>query len=112
MSRPGNAIPPIPPNTDFTVEYPFHAAATASGTIPYSGFLYDEGDGGSFSGSLTINPRADVAVELTAADGGLLISTITYTIRITNNGPSALTSANVRLDYPPVWSIRVHRSVR
>ncbi|MFG1627091.1 DUF11 domain-containing protein [Kribbella sp. NPDC049227] len=53
--------------------------------------------------SLTIEPpttNADVAVSMTASVRTLLISRITYTVTIKNNGPSAATDVRVVGTYP------------
>ena len=58
--------------------------------------MYNGGTGGTATATLTVTPVADLAI--TKTDGVTDVArgaTITYTIVVTNNGPSAVTGATV-----------------
>ncbi|CAM5643214.1 Tol-Pal system protein TolB [Streptomyces avidinii] len=84
--------------TDFQSTTLYSAApdGTATTTIPVTANLYSVTDWAAGSAPA----QADTALTLTAASTHLLSGSITYTAKVTNNGPAATTGTTVVVNVP------------
>lgn len=98
------ALGNVPSGESRTVVFTFRVKDTiAPGSVTLQHqFLGDEYAFELFEGpTLTfVPPDADIAVSLNAAARGLLVSRITYTITVRNDGPSDATGIRVTATYP------------